>query len=54
MATEHAYDEVRSQLTGTHDRMRATAAHVPAEAPPAVIASLEALTEIMGEDADAS
>ena len=50
VATEHAYDEVRGELSETHDRMRAVAARVPAAARPAVIAFLEGLTEVMLEE----
>lgn len=52
VATEHAYDEVRGQLSETHDRMRAAAARVPAAARPALVAFLEELTEIMLADTD--
>lgn len=47
VATEHAYAEARAHLAGTHDRMRAAAAKVPASARPDFIAFLEELTEIM-------
>lgn len=49
VATEHAYDEVRSHLADTHDRMRAAAGRVPAPARPDVIAFLDDLAQIMLE-----
>jgi DNA-binding MarR family transcriptional regulator len=53
-ATEHAYDEVRSHLSETHDRMRAVAAEVPASARPAVLAFLDALTDVMLSDGESA
>jgi len=48
--TPHAYEETRSELRGTHDRMREIAAAVPRGARPALLSFLQALTELMREE----
>jgi DNA-binding MarR family transcriptional regulator len=52
VATEHAYEELGHHLAGTHDRMQAAAARVPAEIRPVVVAFLDDLRAAMLEGDD--
>lgn len=49
--TPQAYKETRAQLRHAHDAMRAAAAAVPPESRPAVVGFLQALADVMREEA---